>query len=263
MGSYSVYVKREDLCCPYPGPSFSKIRGVVAHIRLRPEPVIGVLDTFHSKAGWAVSYVCRTMGKTAVNYYPVYKGHPPGLRPTQIEADRLGAQLVPMSAGRSAVLFHAARKALLRSHPKAYMMPNALKLSESVTENATETAASIVFLPAAGTIVISISSGTVAAGILRGLADAGALSRYDVVLHMGYSRSIEACRRYIHVSAGLWMDEGSGIRFVDEGYDYAEAATGISAPFPCNPFYDLKAWKWMCENISTLTQPLTFWNIGD
>ena len=44
----TIHVKREDLCCPYPGPSFSKMRGVVAHIENRPEQVIGGLDTFHS-----------------------------------------------------------------------------------------------------------------------------------------------------------------------------------------------------------------------
>ena len=36
-GNLEVIVKREDLCCPYPGPSFSKMRGVAAHIANRPE----------------------------------------------------------------------------------------------------------------------------------------------------------------------------------------------------------------------------------
>ena len=27
-----IWVKREDLCCPPPGPPFSKVRGVVEHI---------------------------------------------------------------------------------------------------------------------------------------------------------------------------------------------------------------------------------------
>jgi len=48
-----IWVKREDLCCPLPGPEFAKIRGVYSHIKNRPEDVIGVLDTYHSKAGWA------------------------------------------------------------------------------------------------------------------------------------------------------------------------------------------------------------------
>ena len=61
-GNLRVHVKREDLCCPLPGPSFSKMRGVAAHIANRPEGVIGVLDTFHSKAGWAVSWACSRLG---------------------------------------------------------------------------------------------------------------------------------------------------------------------------------------------------------
>ncbi len=53
-----------------PGPSFSKIRGVVAHIKNRPESVIGVLDTYHSKAGHAVAYVCNHLGRQCVDFWP-------------------------------------------------------------------------------------------------------------------------------------------------------------------------------------------------
>jgi len=57
-----VRVKREDLCCPYPGPGFSKMRGVEKYVRARqtdfiPPSRLGVVDSIHSKAGWGVAWL--------------------------------------------------------------------------------------------------------------------------------------------------------------------------------------------------------------
>jgi len=122
LNGVPILVKREDLCCPFPGPSFSKIRGVVAHIKNRPESVIGVLDTYHSKAGWAVAYVCRELGKQCVDFWPRFKADNytggPAPRFQQQQAAELGATLVDLQAGRSAILYHTARKHVgLRSPP--------------------------------------------------------------------------------------------------------------------------------------------------
>lgn len=263
-----VLVKREDLCCPFPGPSFSKMRGVYAHMRSRPEQVIGVLDTFHSKAGWAVSYCARELGKQVVNFWPRFKADPAeGLaRDQQRYAEALGATLVDLPAGRSSVLYHQAKK-LLNGSPDSYMMPNALKLPESVAENAAEATRSAALLPAEGTLVISISSGTVASGVVRGLALAKVLKNYMVKFHMGYSRPPLAAENYILESSQIRAGEvpEHQWQFIDEGYGYKDAAPAMDYPFPCNPHYDAKAWHWLSqlENLKTLKTPIVFWNIGD
>jgi len=50
-----VAVKREDLCCPSPGPGFSKVRGVLAHLKklgaVGIADTVAVVDSVHSKAG--------------------------------------------------------------------------------------------------------------------------------------------------------------------------------------------------------------------
>jgi hypothetical protein len=252
-----ILVKREDLCCPLPGPAFSKIRGVVAHI--------GVLDTFHSKAGWAVAYVCSKLGKKAVDYWPRYKGDG-GFRPQQTAAAHFGAELTSLPAGRSSILYHRAVKDLQARHPGAYMMPNALKLAESVTENAAEAERTRFALPPTAVLVISISSGTVAAGVLRGLKWLVQSKAYFVVLHLGYARSTEAAKEYIQRHCGYSLDSAH-FMFVDEGYEYADAS-GVEVPFPCNPFYDAKAWNYLVEDngAERLARmrggPILFWNIG-
>jgi hypothetical protein len=270
---HPILVKREDLSCPEPGPSFSKLRGVVAHIAKRPEPVIGVLDTYHSKAGWAVAYTCRALGKECVNFWPRYTADPDGhLRSQQERARELGASLVALKAGRSAILYHAAKSSLKATHGAhgAYLMPNALKLPESVTENAAEFERTFLnerrpghaALPEDGTLVISVSSGTVASGIVKGLV--ASRLEYDVVFHMGYSRSTEALKDYIaQMSGTTWRHNW---RLVDEGYSYADAAKDVSVPFPCNPYYDAKAWKWLTRpgilDELAVRGPVVFWNIG-
>lgn len=261
-----IHVKREDLCSPFPGPSFSKLRGVYAHIKSRPENVIGVLDTYHSKAGWAVSFVCKALGKQAVDYWPRYKKDPRDCIPRiqQRYADDMGAILQPLQAGRSAILFHQAKKHLAENYSRSYMMPNALKLPESITENAIEAQRTVPDLPEYGTLVISISSGTVASGVLLGLHNAGVLDNYRVLLHMGYSRSMDATMKYMEKVSGISLQ--GKVEFIDENYGYADAAKGVDVPFPCNPYYDAKAWKWLVnpDNLEPLKKdPIIFWNIGD
>lgn len=253
-------MKREDLCCPYPGPSFSKMRGVWAHMRNRPERTIGVLDTLHSKAGWAVSWAGAELGKEVVNFWPRFKrdGDVRFPRIQQTEAWWLGAELHDLAAGRSAILYHRARRWMREHRPGSYMMPNALKLEETITETAAEVERTP--LPRTGTMIISVSSATVAAGVLLGMEHMELLGNYHVVLHMGYSRSQDTIRQHILHMAGV----NHRADLIDEGYAYADRVDDHGAPFPCNPHYDGKAWKWLSNNDRDLdfSHPVVFWNIG-
>lgn len=246
-----LWVKREDLCCPG-GPNFSKTRGVYAHVAARNEPLMGVLDTAHSQGGWAVARACSELGKGCVLYYPIRKADDPNLiKPQQQAAKDLGADLVPMQAGRSAVLYHQARA---RLSPAGYMMPNALKLIESVQETAAEVERTE--MPPVDVILISASSGTITSGVLLGLRRRQWQGK--ITVHMGYSRPENAVRRYIEKMIGGLT---ANVEIVDEGYTYADSAKpGIDPGFPCNEFYDLKAIRWWAA--SGRNEPTLFWNIG-
>jgi hypothetical protein len=41
-----------------------------------------------------------------------------------------------------------------------------------------------------------------------------------------------------------------------------KTASSYPCPFPSNPYYDLKAWKYLAENRAQFRGPLLFWNIG-
>ncbi len=260
---YGLLVKREDLCCPPPGPPFSKTRGVYAHVKARPEQVIGVLDTYHSQAGHAVAQACDLLGKTCVNYYPNFK-HEPGPREPQHHAMALGAQLQPLPAGRSAVLYHQAKKDLARIHD-SYMMPNALKLPEMVSETAAEvrrTLSSGALNHIWGTempVLIAISSGTIAAGVIQGFRQADLRPRF--ILHMGYDRSQDAVLKYL--AGHLGSLEHDYITLVNEGYGYKDVARpGETPPWPCNSHYDLKAFRWWLREGRGRWGEALMWNIG-
>lgn len=249
-----LWVKREDLSCPKPGPPFSKTRGVYSHLENLPHDLIGVLDTRHSQAGHAVARACQILGKRCVNYYPEFKadvkaGSPPTIRPPQLRAQELGAELCPLKAGMSAVLWYQARRDI--QSRGGYMMPNALKLPESVTETSLEVGEEDY-----DRVIIPISSGTIAAGVIRGFMSKGMSPTF--VIHLGYHRSHDQVRKYLWEKSGY---EKAKLLLIDENYAYADTARpGPTPPFPCNSFYDLKAFRWWMEN-QTGHRTL-FWNIG-
>jgi hypothetical protein len=252
-----IYVKHEEECSIGGWPPFSKCRGVLAHIRKRPEKIIGVLDTFHSQAGWAVAAACQLLGKKCINFWPKYAKDKDGeLRRPQRKSKKLGAKLVELPAGRSAILYHQAR-AYMTEHG-GYLMPNALKLPESITETANE-------VKVTGTskfryVVIPISSGTIAAGVLKGLQDKNEFPK--IYIHLGYSRSHDAVRKYLEAAAPKYPSRK--IKLVDEGYAYSDVARkGPTPDFPCNIYYDLKCWRWLLRKRDKFHKgKILFWNIG-
>lgn len=261
---WGFWVKREDLSAREPGPPFSKTRGVCAHMATLPEGTteIGVLDTYHSQAGHAVAHAARALGLGVTNFYPEYK-HEPGHRAPQVRAEMLGARLVGLPAGRSAVLYHQAKKQLaLKYGDKGYMMPNALKLPEMVAETAREVRTLPPdFHPAV--VVVPISSGTIAAGVIRGFLDRGGPTPM-FILHMGYDRSPAAVFKYVAGKVGPGFDEVM-VQLINEKYGYKDVARpGPTPDWLCSPYYDLKAFRWWMRTYPQRTDiPATlFWNIG-
>ena len=259
IGKRTVHVKREDKCCP--PPSFSKLRGVGAHLKTREELTIGVLDTFHSEAGWGTALLCKAMKRKCVVFYPVYKANP-GMRVFQKKAQELGAEIIGIDAGRSCILYHYAKQLLADKYPNSYMLPNALKLSETVEETANEVKLTVPpRLLKDCTWINSASSGTISAGVLKGMIQSGARESTILVVHEGYSRPPEALQSYIF----SYIEKAPyslGLSIIDEGYDYKQSVI-CQCPFPCNPYYDRKAWNWLVKNINNIqTKNVLFWNVG-
>lgn len=139
------------------------------------------------------------------------------------------------------------------------MMSNALKLQESVEETAKEVPDQHFDF-----VIIPISSGTIAAGVIRGFRDKGIHPTY--LIHLGYSRSVEAVLKYLLSKTGL-CEQDFKWQVIDEKYQYRDKARpGPNPPWPCNPYYDLKAFRWWVgigrEVFGSLGKKTLFWNIG-
>lgn len=302
LAEAGLLVKREDLSCPPPGPPFSKTRGVLSHMKARYDEgvrVFGALDTFHSQAGHAVAWGAALLGAQCLNYFPVYKRDvrpaapspedqaehhlyqwEPGmwmeLREPQKRSAELGAELIGLGAGRSAVLYHTARA--MTGDRGGYMMPNALKLPETVEETAAEVERTFerasreqFDILRSSPWLIACSSATIAAGVMAGLGRVLPAKHEQikrVILHMGYSRSREAVFKYLSDRLGFrrWLydwHEGRALHFVDEGYEYKDTARpGPTPPWPCNDHYDLKALRWWLREGRQQYGRAIFWNIG-
>jgi 1-aminocyclopropane-1-carboxylate deaminase/D-cysteine desulfhydrase-like pyridoxal-dependent ACC family enzyme len=261
-----IWVKREDLCYPYPGPSFSKIRGIESFLKQQLGNIftpshIGVVDSVHSKAGWGVSYICEKMGIPCTVYYPKLKSESEGyMRDYQRKCkEEFGANIVSLPATKSAVLYYQARRLFNKKYPKGILLPNGLKLHQTVAATAREL---IDYTPVDlmnRTWVVSVSSGTIAAGVYAGLLSVG--FHGTLIIHLGYSRSHAEVIHYIRRMAGNNLVNSRDIELliIDEEYEYKECVE-YDCPFPCNPYYDLKAWKWIVENLDS--DDVVFWNIG-
>lgn len=253
-----IWVKREDLSCPHPGPSFSKIRGIekVIQSQLRgvcPPEAVGVVDTVHSKAGWGVSYICYALGVPCWVFYPLKKSDDiASPRVFQRMAKSFGAEIIPLPATKSSVLFYQARKIFYAHYPLGFMMPNGLQLYDTILQTSREVSLSPPDL-LCGSWVVSVSSGTIGCGVVMGLSQLGFGGK--LFFHFGFSRSEEVMKQKVKKYGNV------NVVMIDEGYQYADAVK-FPCPFPCNPYYDRKAWKWLVKNIKDLEPPVIFWNIG-
>jgi hypothetical protein len=248
-GRRRVLVKREDLCCPFPGPCFAKIRGVMA----RMTKVIREAEKLFSFSAMT--------GHHSVTYYPKFKADGVQLRDAQRMAEIWGSELVPLAAGRSAILYHRARSRAREKNGIEYLFPNALKLEETVDETADEVERTPEVAKVAN-VVVPASSGTIAAGVLMGLERLG--WEGTVWVHLGYSRSILAVEKYIIGMACREFDRSPiTLKIVDEGYGYRDSSRARVA-FPCSPYYG-KARNWLegCDDArGAFDGGCLFWNIG-
>ena len=265
-----VYVKREDLCTPEPGPPFSKVRGLYAHMeKLKSQGVrtVGYAESAISMAGWGVAWVAKQLGMKAIIFDPQYKNTTPELLITHRQKwDELGAERIPVPAGRTKVNYYIGTRILQERVPKnSIMLPIGLRLRETVTETAAEWERTCEHMGGycPRTVVVCVGSGTIAAGLLIGSFDAS----ISICGIMAYGKFPEAKKDQIYLKAGLHFGGLSVLRQKNDievhgsEFSYTEASYA-PCPFPTNDFYDLKAWEWLTRHVSKLKHPILFWNIG-
>ncbi len=263
-----VWVKREDLCTPPGMPPFSKLRGLCEYLNKRYRQglrTVGYVETSISMAGWGVAAVANQLGMRCVIFDPQYKSSDRSdlkvLERHRAEWKLAHADIRQIQAGRAKVNWYQSKTIFENEFPDGELLPLGIPLKETISETAAEWRKTMeTFVPAC--TICCVGSGTIFSGLLQGWRDGegvliGVMSRKGSVPIME-----EKCRNRSE-RFGL-LSPASGIplmKIIDPDWEYTKPAE-TSCPFPCHPYYDLKAWLWLKQNLGELPKPILFWNIG-
>lgn len=249
----TVYVKRDDRYGIPPAPPLGKLRGLrlfIEDLYDRNKRLVGCWDTRVSKLGQGAAAICRSLpGMHAVVSYPTRKG---SLVPDSIKiAKSLGAEIYPIRGNHVSICYAQVKKYIAKRG--GVMIPFGMESREAVDAIAAEAKKIPTGLLKGGTLVLCCGSGVTLAGLLLGLKT---LPEKIVGLSSGRSiPKITACvNRYV-------INIPKGIRVYPAHIPYYQVP-GFDCPFPSHPNYDLKAWKFLVENMEYYPDPLLFWNIG-
>ena len=262
LETYSVrdrvlFVKREDLCAPEGAPPFSKIRGLYKHLsnlKCAGIETVGYTETSISMAGWGVAWAAKQLGMKAVIFNPVYKDTHEELEYHRYQWEKWGAELVDLDAGMARVNFNISRKILKSEYKKSVLLPLGLPLRETI--DATIEEAEALKQTSWGSVVVNIGSGTICSGLLNAFGDITPI--YGI---MGRTGNVGDKKMKIISHSQVLYFGAINFQVIDPGYEYTDSVE-VDSPFPCNKYYDAKAYKWLVENIHLLRGPILFWNIG-
>jgi len=247
IGSVEVSVKRDDLYGSYPAPPLAKLRGasiLLANLREQGITTIGVIDTKVSKAGQGIAYICSELELKCIVGFPLIKGHTP--EEPKLIAQTLGATLCPLTAGRFGICYARFKKYI--EEQGGYMLPVGLTCPETVKALALESSRLGSYYR---TIVVCTGTGTIATGLALG-------SLSTTVYGVSCGMSITNQRRRINQLS--YPNLLGNLILVPPSYGYYDKVN--NCPFPAHPYYDTKAWDWLCKNIDKLEKPVLFWDIG-
>lgn len=248
-----IRVKRDDLYGVYPAPPLAKLRGM-RHLlrRLYDEGIrlTGCWDTRVSKLGLGLAACSAELpGMRCIVSYPTKKGEP---EPVAINHARaLGAEVYATPGNRISISFATARKFV--TERGGVMLPFGLECVEAVGGVAREANTVPQDFVKDGTVVLSCGSGVTLAGLLSGLP---ILPQKIIGLSSGRSvKTIMSCvKRYVR--------ETPDCLELHEALLHYSKVPAFSCPFPTHPNYDLKAWKFLEDNLANFRDPILFWNIG-
>jgi len=218
-------------------------------------------------AGWGVAWLAPLIGLKAVIFDPRYSttcGRPKHLDVLDFHRSKwkeLGADILPVDAGMVKVNYNICKNELEKKYPNSIMLPLGLPFEETVEETAR---IAHWYDGHFKNVVVCIGSGTICAGLVRGLPSAkviGIMSRSPGSKKAAIIKGTQILEKSGVLIAGLFGRPDSGLSVFDPGWQYTEPSEN-PAPFPCHPYYDLKAWEWLTDHVKELEPPILFWNIG-
>jgi 1-aminocyclopropane-1-carboxylate deaminase/D-cysteine desulfhydrase-like pyridoxal-dependent ACC family enzyme len=277
IGKRDIYVKREDLCAPTGWPPFSKIRGLWAYLSRRKAEglhTVGYVETSISMAGWGVCCAAVELGIKPVIFDPQFTTVRPEHKLLDYHRKQWNsfesADIIGIPAGRAKVNWYQARATLATRYGTkgVELLPLGIPLEETVMEAAHQYDIACVEMISLtgrlpGTTICCVGSGTIFAGLLQAHAKVNPRGRLiGVMCRKGNKeQKLAQCYKKAGVMRGGLLGGWDFASIVDQGWQYTEPST-LPCPFPCHPYYDLKAWQYLGSGTYYAPEPILFWNIG-
>ena len=245
-----VQVKRVDL---HNGtldlPPWAKLEGVRRILqRLENDKPIVHLTVRASYTGWALAYFGKEYDHDIKIAYGDSKNYP---KESLAKIEQYGAELVPLKPNMMKVLYNRmktlAKEKDWQVSPYALDHPDYLKYWE-------EKLTGYDF----DNLVVSAGSGVTSVGMIRGFLDLETYFMKRKVYAITTSRIATVIRKF-HRHAVYFP---TNIIVEDTPYEFYDEMPQFETPFPCNSFWDKKAWWWLEQNIERIEGSILFWNIG-
>lgn len=253
VGGKSVYVKRDDLMgdgktLP-PWGKLSALRNVLLNVK--PTKPLIHLSVYGSWSGWALSEISKELGYEFIMAYPNSKKYPEYM----IEKVE---QSLPLRPNMMSILYN---KVGSIAREKDYVrLPYAFDHSvyiETQRERLKEVKKELDF----DHLVVSSGSGVSCLGLLLehepwpSLFEPVNTRTFHTVCVSGEDTiKKKFAKHQIHSS--------NQIEIVKSEYAFDDMMEWYETPFPCNEFWDKKAWYWLENNISKFDGKILFWNLG-
>ena len=263
-----MYVKREDLCSPYPMPPLSKMRGVFKYIQSMKDSVkgVGILDTRVSKSGQGVAVICEELDLGCRYYVPVLKDQVDPAMQWQIARDH-GAEIISLAATRNFALRAKATKDC--AEHEYLMLPQGLPLYETVLATGDVIRAMSPEL-LRGTVMVATGTGTIMAGLIKGLMHMAVEPARIIGVSASMSTEKQEAVINKHLSRAIrewYLDQQavdkmlSRLVLLRAKGDYYTPGENVT-PWPSHPYYEWKAMDVLRPYLEGFPKPILFWNIG-
>lgn len=251
IGKHEVMVKRDDLMGDNKKlPPWAKLHAIKEVLtKMDPDKPIIHLNVFGSWSGWALSKLAKK--------HEVHIVHPITKKIKDEYLDKIitnGGKLLPIRHNMMRVLYAQAKN---MGDDKGYqMLPYAFGTPWYLNPMARRFRETVASLGKIDNLVISSGAGVTVSGLAKAFLSLNPKGHvYTICV------SSEGA---ITKTMTQWKIPLENVTIVHSPFEFSDVMPKVApAPFPCNQFWDMKAWHWLTENSEIMRRKKTlFWNLG-
>ncbi len=253
IGNKSIYVKRDDLMgdginLP-PWGKLSALRKVLESIN--PSKPLIHLSVYGSWSGWALSELSKELGYEFIMAYPQSKKYPDYM----IEKVE---NTLPLKPNMMSILYNKVGKIARENDYER--LPYAFDHDVYIAtqrQRLREVKQELEF----DHLVVSSGSGVTCLGMIQEHEPWPSLFEptHNRTFHTVCVSSEASIKKKF---SKYQIHSSNQIEIVKSEYEFDDMMNWYETPFPCNEFWDKKAWYWLEQNISKFDGKVLFWNIG-